>query len=164
MTTILGPLADKLQFDRVMSFIDSGKNEAELIVGGHREGERGYFVQPTIFLNPKKEAKVYKQEIFGPVLTITTFDTEDEAIELANDTTYGLSSCIYSSDIARALRVAGKIEAGTVAINSAYLPDIQAPWGGFKQSGQGRECGKAGLDAYLQAKTIKINMNSPNPH
>jgi len=74
------------------------------------------------------------------------------------------TACIYSSDIARALRVAGKIEAGTVAINSAYLPDIQAPWGGFKQSGQGRECGKAGLDAYLQAKTIKINMNSPNPH
>jgi aldehyde dehydrogenase (NAD+) len=87
----LGPLADKLQFDRVMSFIDSGKNEAELIVGGHREGEKGYFVQPTIFLNPKKHANVYKEEIFGPVVTINTFDTEEEAIDLANDTTYGLS-------------------------------------------------------------------------
>lgn len=91
MTTTLGPLADKIQFDRVMSFIDSGKNDAEMIVGGHRQGEKGYFVQPTIFLNPHKQAKVYKEEIFGPVVTISTFDTEEEAIDLANDTTYGLS-------------------------------------------------------------------------
>lgn len=91
MTTILGPLADKVQFDRVMSYIDSGKSEAELVVGGQREGTVGCFVQPTIFLNPQKNAKVYKEEVFGPVITISTFETEEEVIELANDTTYGLS-------------------------------------------------------------------------
>lgn len=91
ITTVLGPLADKLQLDRVMNYIESGKNGAELVIGGQRKGEAGCFVQPTIFLNPDKTAKIYKEEIFGPVVTISVFDTEEEAIELANDTTYGLS-------------------------------------------------------------------------
>lgn len=90
-------------------------------------------------------------------------DSDLEIYVLAWKNTDWIIACIYTSDIARALRVAGKMEAGSVAINSFYLPDIQAPWGGFKQSGQGRECGRAGLDAYLQAKTIKINMKSTNP-
>jgi aldehyde dehydrogenase (NAD+) len=89
-TTHLGPLADKQQFDRVMSFIEKGKQTAELITGGARKGEKGYFVEPTIFLNPALDSPVYKEEIFGPVLVIKTFKTEEEAIELANDTTYGL--------------------------------------------------------------------------
>ena len=90
-TPTLAPLADKIQFDRVMSYLDSGKKDAELIIGGDREGQKGCFIQPTIFLNPSKEAKIYKEEVFGPVLTIVTFEKEEEVIELANDTSYGLS-------------------------------------------------------------------------
>jgi hypothetical protein len=94
----LGPLADKSQLERVLGYIEAGKSEAELLVGGERKGEKGTFVQPTIFLNPKKDAKIYREEIFGPVLTILTFDTEEEAIKLANDTSYGLSGkCSWSS-------------------------------------------------------------------
>lgn len=92
-TTMLGPLADKLQYDRVMSYVESGKKEsgAELLVGGERSGDKGLFVQPTIFLNAKEDAKIYREEIFGPVLNIKTFETEEEAIKLANDTSYGLN-------------------------------------------------------------------------
>lgn len=94
----MGPLADKSQLERVLGYIEAGKSEAELLVGGERKGEKGTFVQPTIFLNPKKDAKIYREEIFGPVLTILTFDTEEEAIKLANDTSYGLSGkCSWSS-------------------------------------------------------------------
>lgn len=92
--TFLGPLADGKQFERVMSFLDIGKKEAELITGGTRHGKNGFYVEPTIFLNPKDDARIYREEIFGPVITIRTFKTEEEAIELANDTSYGLS-CEY---------------------------------------------------------------------
>jgi len=89
--TYLGPLADKKQLDRVMGYIESGKSEAKLLVGGERRGDTGAFVEPTIFLNPAQNAKIYREEIFGPVLTVLTFDTEEEAVKLANDTSYGLS-------------------------------------------------------------------------
>lgn len=92
--TFLGPLADGKQFERVMSFLDIGKEEAELLTGGARHGDHGWYVQPTIFLNPKDDARIYREEIFGPVLTIRTFKTEEEAIKLANDTSFGLS-CKY---------------------------------------------------------------------
>ncbi|KIW08529.1 hypothetical protein, variant [Verruconis gallopava] len=160
-TTMLGPLADKLQYDRVMSFIESGKAEsgAELLVGGNKiEGHKGLYVQPTIFLNAKDDAKIYREEIFGPVLNLRTFETEEEAVKLANDTAYGLSSALYTESISRALRVASKIKAGTVGINGVAFPANTTPFGGFKQSGYGRELGKAGLFAYLQEKTISINM------
>ncbi|KAJ9640977.1 hypothetical protein H2201_002213 [Coniosporium apollinis] len=159
-TTVLGPLADKKQLDRVTSYLESGKTEsgAELVTGGGQVGDKGCFVQPTIFLNPKSDAKIWREEIFGPVLTIRSFETEDEAVELANDTSYGLSAAIYTASMSRALRVATKLKVGTLAINASYFPDAQTPFGGYKQSGTGRECGKAGLEAYLQAKTIKINM------
>jgi aldehyde dehydrogenase (NAD+) len=172
--TFLGPLADQAQFDRVMSFLEEGKKEgAEILTGGTRKGDKGYgilsftkapfiltllshFIEPTIFLNPAGDAKVYTDEIFGPVLSIKTFKTEEEGIALANDTTYGLSSCIYTSDVTRALRVASKIQAGSVSINQALMPSKQTPFGGMKQSGSGREVGKAGLMAYLEPKTIHI--------
>ncbi|KAF2094094.1 aldehyde dehydrogenase [Rhizodiscina lignyota] len=160
-TTMLGPLADKLQYDRVMSFIQSGKSEsgAELLVGGDKiEGQKGFFVQPTIFLNPKEDAKIYREEIFGPVLNIKTFETEEEAIKLANDTAYGLASAVYTASVSRALRVASKIRAGTVGVNAVAFPSAITPFGGYKQSGYGRELGKAGIMAYLQEKTISINM------
>lgn len=158
--TLYGPLADKKQFDRVMQFLEDGKREGvEVLVGGERQGDKGTFVLPTVFLNPDVKSRVYSDEIFGPVISVKTFKTEDEAIALANDTSYGLGSAVYTSDIARAMRVAGKIEAGTVGINSAFATSQQTPFGGFKQSGYGRESGVEGLKQYLQPKTIHINMN-----
>jgi len=145
-------------------------------------------VQPTVLLNPDLKSKVYTDEIFGPVISVRTFKTEEEAIQLANDTQYGLGSTVYTSDIGRALRIASQIEAGTVGINSAFnvsrtvflflfplvhcfrrkLTNIcvlqtspQTPFGGFKQSGYGRESGVEGIKNYLQPKTIHVNMNLP---
>ncbi|OCK78758.1 aldehyde dehydrogenase [Lepidopterella palustris CBS 459.81] len=157
--TFIGPLADKKQFDRVMEFIEIGKGEAELITGGTRKGDKGWYVEPTIFLNPKVDARIYREEIFGPVMAIRTFKTEEEAIELANDTNFGLSACVFTTSVSRALRIASKIEAGTVNINSSHPLSIGIPFGGKKQSGIGREAGKAGLLAYMETKTININMN-----
>jgi len=157
--TGLGPLADKKQFDHVMGFLTEAKAEGtQVLVGGERKGDKGQFVLPTILLNPNLKSRVYVEEIFGPVIAIRTFKTEEEAIELANNTTFGLGSTIYTSNIARALRVAGKIEAGTVGINSAFRTSTQTPFGGVKQSGIGREGGEEGIRHYLQAKTIHINM------
>jgi aldehyde dehydrogenase (NAD+) len=155
---MLGPVADKAQLERVLGFIEAGKSEAKLLVGGERKSDKGAFIQPTIFLNPNKEGKLYKEEVFGPVLSVLTFDTEEEAIKLANDTSFGLSACVYTGSTSRALRVASKIKAGTIAINGNYMPDNTTPFGGYKQSGSGRELGKEGIMAYLQVKTIKINM------
>lgn len=154
--TFYGPLADRQQFERVMEFIDRGKTEAELVLGGARKGDVGFYVEPTVFLNPKDDATIYRQEIFGPVLVIRTFKTEDEAVKLANDTSYGLSSCIYTSSMPRALRLAKRINAGNVNINSSQTFSSVVPFGGFKESGLGREGGKHGLMAYLEAKTLHI--------
>ncbi|KAF2651684.1 aldehyde dehydrogenase [Lophiostoma macrostomum CBS 122681] len=158
-STMLGPLADNKQLERVLGFIETGKSEAKLLVGGERKGDKGAFVEPTIFLNPSKDATIYKDEIFGPVLTVLTFETEEEAIKLANDTSYGLSACVYTGSISRALRVASKIKAGTIGVNGAYQPDNNLAFGGYKQSGTGRELGKEGLMSYLQIKSIKVNLN-----
>ncbi|KAK3714075.1 hypothetical protein LTR37_008104 [Vermiconidia calcicola] len=158
--TAYGPLADKKQFDHVMGFLQGAREEGvQVLVGGDRKGDKGTFVMPTVFLNPDLKSKVYTDEIFGPVISVRTFKDEEEAIRLANDTTYGLGSTLYTSDIARALRIAGKLEAGTVGINSAFNTSPQTPFGGFKQSGIGRESGPEGLKGYVQPKTIHINMN-----
>ncbi|KAF2790267.1 putative aldehyde dehydrogenase [Melanomma pulvis-pyrius CBS 109.77] len=154
--TFLGPLADGKQFDRVMGFLDIGKREAELITGGKRHGTTGFYVEPTIFLNPAEDAKIYREEIFGPVATIKTFKTEEEAIRMANDTIFGLSACIFTASTSRALRVAKQIESGMVNINSSQSFGPEAPFGGFKQSGLGREGGKQGLMHYVEAKLISI--------
>jgi aldehyde dehydrogenase (NAD+) len=153
--TFLGPLADKKQYDRVMSFLEQGKADgAEILTGGVRKGEKGHFIEPTIFMNPDTKSTIYTDEIFGPVLSIKTFKTEDEAIEIANDTTYGLAAALYTSDVTRALRVSSKLEAGSVSINGAFFPTLNTPFGGMKQSGNGREVGRHGLMAYLQPKSV----------
>ncbi|KAH7078175.1 Aldehyde/histidinol dehydrogenase [Paraphoma chrysanthemicola] len=158
--TILGPVGDDRQFKSVMSFVDAGKAEADLVTGGARHGNTGWYIQPTIFLNPKADAKIYREEIFGPVLTIRTFKTEDEAIAMANDTSFGLSSCVYTASIPRALRFAKSINAGTVNINTSHVFGPNVPFGGWKESGIGYEGGRLGLMAYLEAKTIHINLNA----
>ncbi|KAF1933651.1 putative aldehyde dehydrogenase [Didymella exigua CBS 183.55] len=156
--TFLGPLADDKQFERVMSFLDIGKEEAELLTGGARHGDSGWYVQPTIFLNPKDDARIYREEIFGPVLTIRTFKTEEEAIKLANDTSFGLAAYIFTASIPRALRIAKHLDAGNVNINTTQTLGPNVPFGGFKESGIGREGGRQGLMNYVEAKTISINM------
>ncbi|KAA8619876.1 retinal dehydrogenase 2 [Pyrenophora tritici-repentis] len=156
--TRLGPLADTKQLERVLGYIETGKSEAKLLVGGERKGDKGAFVTPTIFLNPGKDSTIYREEIFGPVLSVLTFEAEEEAIKLANDTSYGLSAAIYTENLARALRVSSKIKAGTIGINSGYAPDNIMPFGGYKQSGMGRELGKEGLLAYMQSKSIRIKL------
>ncbi|KAF1851157.1 aldehyde dehydrogenase [Cucurbitaria berberidis CBS 394.84] len=155
-TTFLGPLADGKQFERVMEFLEIGKGEAELVTGGTRKGESGFYIEPTIFLNPKDDASIYREEIFGPVITIRTFKTDEEAIELANDTSFGLSSCIFTASIPRALRIAKQLDAGNVNINAAQQVSVDVPFGGAKQSGIGREGGRLGLMNYLEPKTIRL--------
>lgn len=153
--TALGPLADQAQYERVMSFLETGKSSgAEVITGGVRKGEKGCFIEPTIYLNPDSKAKIFTDEIFGPVISIKTFKTEEEAIELANDTTYGLAASIYTGDVTRAMRVSTLLEAGTVTINAPYGGLLSAPFGGMKQSGYGRESGKYGLYDWMQAKAV----------
>ncbi|OBS22521.1 hypothetical protein FPOA_08858 [Fusarium poae] len=159
-STFMGPLADSSQFERVMSFIDSGSKEAELAVGGHRVGEKGYFVAPTIFINPKPDAKILNEEIFGPVLTVVTFDTEEEAVALANDTEYGLAAYAWTESLSRGLRMSDQLEAGVVGINGGSMGVIPVmSVGGFKQSGTGSESGYEGIKEYLQTKSTMIALS-----
>lgn len=155
-TTTHGPVVDKAQYERITSYIDIGKRDAQLVTGGSRKGDKGYAIQPTLFVNPKEGSRIWTEEIFGPVMAIKTFKTEEEAIELANDSSYGLASNIYTTSLSRGLRVADALETGGVSINSPYLPAIQGPFGGKKQSGNGRELGEEGLHAYLEPKSINI--------
>ncbi|KAK5093969.1 hypothetical protein LTS08_008793 [Lithohypha guttulata] len=160
--TVFGPLADRAQFERVMGYLEGAKQDGiEVLTGGTRKGDHGQFVEPTILMNPDVNNRVYTEEIFGPVVTVKTFQTEEEAIKLANNTTYGLGATIYTNDITRAMRVQAELQAGTVSINSAFWVAPETPFGGWKQSGYGREGGLEGIKAFLQPKTVHINMNMP---
>jgi phenylacetaldehyde dehydrogenase len=151
----LGPLVSQKQLNRVMGYVDEGKRDGvEVVAGGYRLDRKGYFVHPTVLTHVSTSARLYREEIFGPVVAVLPFDDEDEAVALANDTTYGLSSAVYSSNGARAHRVAKRMEAGTVTLNCQLPYDHQMPFGGYKQSGWGREFGKDGIDMYLQAKSV----------
>jgi aldehyde dehydrogenase (NAD+) len=155
--THIGPLVNKTQYVRVQALIEAGIAEcAHLLVGGagKPEGhEVGYFVRPTIFANVNNRMRIAREEVFGPVLAIIPFETEDEAIAIANDTNYGLAAYIQTTDLKRAERVAGKLKAGMIHINGAPHR-YGSPFGGFKQSGNGREGGKFGLEDFLEAKTL----------
>ncbi|KND87156.1 Retinal dehydrogenase 1 [Tolypocladium ophioglossoides CBS 100239] len=140
--TKYGPLADTAAFERVREMISRGKEEAELVIGGPRMDNKGCFIEPTVFLNPKPEAEIYRNEVFGPVVVVKTFDTEDEVVAAANDTEYGLMAGVFTRDLKRALRVSGRIESGVVGINCVSMMSIQAPFGGKKESGIGREFGE----------------------
>jgi aldehyde dehydrogenase (NAD+) len=155
--TAVGPMVTQKQYDRVQSYIRKGITEgAEVLVGGegHPKGlEAGHFVKPTIFVNVTNNMTIAREEIFGPVLCVIAYDTEEEAIKIANDTIYGLHGYVSGTDIQRAHRVASQILAGRVAINDV-LDDPQAPFGGFKHSGVGREFGTFGIEAFLESRAI----------
>ncbi|KAG5720688.1 Aldehyde dehydrogenase [Termitomyces sp. T112] len=154
-----GPQISKVQFDRVMSYIESGKNDGATVhTGGARHGTEGYFIQPTIFTNAKPEMKIVQEEIFGPVGVVIKFKTEEEVIEAGNNTAYGLACHIFSQNISRALRVAHSLEAGTAWVNCSQSADKAVPFGGYKQSGIGRELGEYALDTYTQVKSVHVNI------
>jgi aldehyde dehydrogenase (NAD+) len=155
--TTVGPVVSKLQFERVEGYIAKGIEEgASLVVGGTGRPAgltKGYFVKPTIFSKVNNQMTIAREEIFGPVLCILPYQTEEEAIQIANDTPYGLAAYIWSGDNARARRVGSRIRAGQVSINGAY-GDMKTPFGGFKMSGNGREYGEHGLRDFLEVKAV----------
>ncbi|MBS0613122.1 MAG: aldehyde dehydrogenase family protein [Proteobacteria bacterium] len=156
-TTEVGPVVSKIQFDRVEGYIAKGIAEgAKLLIGGEGRPEglsKGYFVKPTIFSDVRNDMTVAREEIFGPVLCILPYDSEEQAIRIANDTPYGLQAYVWSQDLAHANRVGSRIRAGRITINGAS-GDMQTPFGGFKASGNGREWGEYGLRDFLEVKAM----------
>jgi aldehyde dehydrogenase (NAD+) len=153
----VGPMVSLRQYERVQSYIRKGIEEgAEVLVGGegHPQGlEAGYFVKPTVFVNVTNEMAIAREEIFGPVLSVIAYDAEDEAIAIANDSKYGLHAAVIGTDVGRARSIASQLRAGRVVING-MTDDPQAPWGGFKYSGVGREYGRYGIEAFLETRAI----------
>jgi len=158
--TMSGPLISQKQLTRVLGYLEQGKSDgAELVTGGHRLDRKGYFVHPTVVTNVDPDSsRLFQEEIFGPVVTILPFDDEDEAVALANNSTYGLASTVWTKDLGRAHRLAKRIKAGTVGLNCQFQYDHSMPFGGYKQSGWGHESGKAGIDTYLQTKIVWAQM------
>jgi betaine-aldehyde dehydrogenase len=163
--TKMGPLVSQEQYDKVLSYIEVGKKEAKLATGGGRpqglpkEAERGFFVEPTIFYDVDNRARIAREEIFGPVMAVIPFDKEEDAIRIANDTPYGLAAAVWTRDIFKALRTVRNLRAGIVWVNHMQPAPVEAPWGGYKQSGFGRELGPHGLDEYLEVKHVYINLD-----
>ncbi|KAF5346485.1 hypothetical protein D9756_010093 [Leucocoprinus leucothites] len=154
-----GPQVSKGQFDRVMGYISSGKSEgAKVQIGGESFGQEGYFIKPTVFVDVKPSMKIMQEEIFGPVCAVVKFKTEEEVTEWANDTTFGLAANILTENSARAIRMANALEAGVIYVNNATAGDINVPFGGYKQSGIGREMGEEALHAYTQVKAVHLNI------
>jgi aldehyde dehydrogenase (NAD+) len=150
-----GPQVDNAQFEKVMDYIGSGRNEgAKLVCGGERVGEKGYFIQPTVFADVQDDMKIAKEEIFGPVMSIIPFKSVDEVVQRANRTEYGLAAAVWTRDIKKAHSIADSIRAGTVWVNCYNVLDPRSPFGGFKQSGIGRELGEYGLQQYTEVKSV----------
>lgn len=160
--TYQGPQVSKLQYERVLEFVEAGKAEGARLVSGGKPlvDTRGFFIEPAIFTEATDSMRIYREEIFGPVVVISRFGSEEEAVARANDSMYGLGAAVFTKDLERAHRVASEIEAGMVWVNSSNDGDPKIPFGGVKQSGIGRELGEAGLDAYSQVKAVHVNMGS----
>jgi len=154
-----GPQIDDDQFKKVLELIDSGKKEgAKLMCGGARLGEKGYFVQPTVFADVNDNMRIAKEEIFGPVQQIIKFKTLEEVIPRANNTRYGLAAAVFTKDIDKAITIANSVQAGTVWVNCYHVGGPQAPFGGYKESGIGRENGEEGVLEFCQVKTVTIKI------
>lgn len=159
-TTFFGPQADKLQFDQILKYIEQAKSSgANLVIGGSRATDKGYYIQPTVFAKVPASADILHEEIFGPVAVIQEFETEEEVIAECNKTEYGLHAGLYTRDISRACRVATALETGVVTVNSGgSVGAYDMPFGGWKQSGNGRELGKLGLEEFYEIKTVIITL------
>jgi betaine-aldehyde dehydrogenase len=159
--TKMGPLVSKEQYDRVHSYLEVGKKEAKVAIGGGRPKQfgKGYYVEPTIFYDVENSARIAREEIFGPVASVIPFDGEADAIRIANDTPYGLAAAVWTRDIYKAFRVVKSLRAGIVWVNHMQPTYVEAPWGGYKQSGFGRELGPWGLEEYLETKQVFVNLD-----
>ncbi|KAL0066661.1 hypothetical protein AAF712_006264, partial [Marasmius tenuissimus] len=154
-----GPQVSQTQFDRVMGYIESAKTDgANILIGGDRHGSDGYFIQPTVVTECKPDMKLVREEIFGPVAAVIKFKSEEEVVEMANDTTYGLAAAVFTENNARAIRVAHALEAGSLFVNCYNWGDQAMPFGGYKQSGVGREMGEYSLETYTQVKGVHVNI------
>jgi phenylacetaldehyde dehydrogenase len=151
----MGPLISDEQFGKVLNYLSTGQSEgAEAVTGGDRSGDQGYFVQPTILTKTSPEMSVEREEIFGPVVCAIPFDSSDEILSVANDTNYGLAAGVFTRDISKANRTAKRLRAGTVWINTYHVFDAAMPFGGYKESGWGREMGHNVLENYLETKSV----------
>jgi aldehyde dehydrogenase (NAD+) len=158
--TRMGPVVSKQQMETVLGYIDAGKREgARLVAGGSRVGSKGYFIEPTIFDGVTNRMKIAREEIFGPVLSVIPFKSVEEGLAEGNSTTYGLAAAVWTRDVAKALKAAKAIRAGTVWVNAYNLFDAALPFGGFKESGFGREMGSAGLDHYTEVKSVWVDLS-----
>jgi aldehyde dehydrogenase (NAD+) len=157
--TFQGPQVSQIQFDRIMSYIDHGKQAgAKVEIGGKRKGDKGFFIEPTIFSNVTEDMKIVQEEIFGPVCTISKFKTAEEAVKIGNSTSYGLAAAVHTTNLNTAIEVSNALKAGTVWINCYNLLSHALPFGGYKESGIGRELGEAALENYVQMKTVSIRL------
>jgi betaine-aldehyde dehydrogenase len=157
--TTMGPLVSKEQQERVLSYIEAGRSEgAKLAAGGGNGADRGYFVRPTIFYDARNDMRIAREEIFGPVMAVIPFEDPGEVVQLANDTDYGLAAAVWTRDIGKALRTAKALRVGIVWVNDSQPAPSEAPWGGYKQSGIGRELGPHGIEDYLEVKHIYVNL------
>jgi aldehyde dehydrogenase (NAD+) len=158
-TTEQGPQVSKEQMDKILGYCELGQKQgATLMTGGQRHGDKGFFVEPTIFDNVKDEMAIAKDEIFGPVVSVLPFQNIDEVIERANRTFYGLAAAVWTQNIDKAHRFAREVKAGTVWVNCYHVVDTTTPFGGFKMSGQGRENGEAALEHYTETKTVTVKL------
>lgn len=159
--TTQGPQASKMQYDKILSYMSEAKAEGATLTlgGGPLQGSgKGYFIEPTIYTGVTSNMKIFNEEIFGPVLSITSFKTEDEAVALANNSSYGLAGMVFTENMKTAMRTASRLQTGMVWINESNHYDVRMPFGGVKESGLGRELGEATLEAYLEEKAVHVNL------
>ena len=162
-TTYQGPQVSKAQYDRILSYIKIGSEEGATLWMGDEAcpvNGKGFYISPTVFTNVKDSMRIYREEVFGPFVVISSFKSEEEAIARANDSTYGLGASVFTENLSKGLRVAAEVEAGMVWVNSSQDCDFRVPFGGVKQSGIGRELGEDGLEAYTQVKAVHVNLGS----
>ena len=156
--TSMGPVVSEVQMNRILNYIDIGRQEgAQIVTGGARHGDKGYFIEPTVFAGVRHEMRISQEEIFGPVATVIPFRDDDDALRLANGTVYSLAAGVWTADMTRAHRFTRKLKAGTVWVNTYGPTDIRLPWGGVRDSGFGREHGEEAIDNFTEPKVVWIN-------